>query len=327
MKTRIMKNNDMKLIAVMLTALTVFPSCGKADGNFGGEGASAEVEIIDPDKGTDELQTEDEKSIRNLDVAVYDENGELEWSHRYKTFPKGRIVVTGIAGGEKTIAVAANVTDMEIPFYLYDFQHYVSELNDNDDGFVMSGFVKCEARPGPEPVKVALRRLAAKVALSGNISVRWSGDPPESFDIKAVYLANVSVESDLSGDSTTVRFINRRNLKSYTDDEKFRTLTVAQKREWNPGGKFNGGTSLYCYPNATELRTALMILAAYDGEECWYPLVIDRNIRSNTLYVIGNVVITGKGNDDPEEDYEKLSFEYDVSLEEWKYEQLIQEMK
>lgn len=263
-------------------------------------------------------RTETERGISLLDLAVYDASGALEWSSHIDNPTNARQTATGLEAGKKTVCAVANLPTGCFPQTLEEFETFASVLSDNGEGFVMTGSGKGEASPNPEPVPVKLSRLAAKVSLEGYIVTNWTEKTPASFDITDIYLANVSAESSLAFASSDPS-VNLRSKVELVEDEVTRALTVAPKENWTPGDLFNGGVNFYCYPNASETRTCVMIKALYDGRVCYYPLVIEREIINNTWYRFGNVTITCEGVENPWEDFTHLKTSFEISISGWDY--------
>ena len=266
----------------------------------------------------DVWHTEAERAISMLDIAIYDDSGSLEWSEHYDNPQSARQTATGLEAGNKTVCAVANLPVGSLPQSLDGFRGMASSLKDNRGCFVMSGSAAGEASPNPEPVSLKLSRLAAKVSFEGMIATSWTDKAPATFDITDIYLANVSAESSLSFASSDPS-VNLRSKAELVEDEAVRSLTVAAKESWEPGDAFNGGVSFYGYPNASEVRTCVMIKALYDGRVCYYPLVIDREIKNNTWYRIGNVTITCEGVENSWDDFTKVKTSFEISISDWDY--------
>ncbi len=266
-----------------------------------------------------ETHNGDERGISQIDIAIYDDAGVLEWAKHCAVAPASRQSATGLKAGKKTVCAVANLPVESVPRTIEEFRSLSSALRDNgQSGFVMTGSAAGEASPKPEPVTLKLSRLAAKVSFEGMVTTDWTEKAPASFDITDVYLANVSAESTLSFVSGEPS-VNLRSGVNLTDDDVVRTLTVAEKESWEPGDPFNGGVPFYCYPNATDVRTCVMIKALYNGRVCYYPLVIDREIRNNTLYRIGNVTITCEGVENPWDDFTQVKTSFEITISDWDY--------
>lgn len=264
-----------------------------------------------------QYQSDTEKQVSRVDIAIYDGNGNLEWTKHYEDDRSSRQVITGLAEGKKTIAVVTNKF-IEIPATLDGFKACVTDLNDNTrTNFVMTGMGEGIASADPDPVEIKLARTVAKFTVDGNITTEWEGDAPQSFDITDIYLANVTVSSDFFHSGAASPTVNLRTSRELTSDAGYREMTVASKLDWSSGRQFNGGVSFYGMPNTTSTRTAVMIKAEYDGRDCWYPLVIDREIRNNTLYEIGDIKITCEGTSDPADPFTKVKVLFSLKVMDW----------
>lgn len=270
-------------------------------------------------------QTDDEKKISQIDIAIYDASGALEWSKHYTEARTSRQVVTGLVAGKKSVGVIANLTVGTMPATLDGFKAVSTDLKDNSrTNLVMSAIVEGTASTNPEAVKVSLARVAAKFTIDGKITTEWEGDAPQSFDITDVYLANVSVASNVVY-ATSAPSVNLRTSTTVTSDAVYKNLTVAQKQTWTSGSPFNGGVSFYGYPNKDASRTCLMLKALYEGRVCYYPLVIDKEIKNNTLYRIGDIKITCEGVKNPQDVFTKIKILFDIDVADWDYNDLYPE--
>lgn len=307
-------------LAVVLVSCEAEPcrKCLEAQGNSGA-GLVVDIQGLPLSlKSGIEVQTEAEAAVLTLDVAVYDDSGALEWSGHYDSPKEGRQRVTGLNAGEKTVCAVANLSLGSVPPTLNGFLAAASSLGDNAESFVMSGTVPAEASTDPVPVTLRLYRIAAKVSVEGFISTEWAGEAPSSFDITDIYLANVVERSNLAYASGAPA-VNLRSSVDLARDTVLRRLTVAEKEEWTSGNLFNGGVCFYGYPNAGADRTCVMIKALYEGRVCYYPLVIDREIRRNTLYRIGDIVITSEGVENPLDDFTTVKTQFSITIADWDY--------
>lgn len=263
-------------------------------------------------------RSEADRGISLLDIAVYDDSGYLEWSSHLDNPTNARQTATGLQAGTKTVCAVAGLAVEEMPRTLEGFRALASGLRDNGVGFVMAGSEAGEASSRPEPVTVKLSRLAAKVSLEGSIVTDWAETPPSTFDIMDVYLADVSEESTLAF-APSEPSVNLRSSVELTGDSVLRALTWASVENWTDGEPLTGVVSFYCYPNVSETHTCVMIKALYDGRVCYYPLVIDREIKSNTWYRIGDVTITCEGVENPWDDFTKVKASFEISISDWDY--------
>lgn len=322
----------MKKVLTVLTAITALVACDKFDrqqASVGGDAkktSSVVVEIQGIPLGSkadgDERQTPDETKVSQYDIAVYDAAGLLEWSGHVDKADSPRHVITGLGAGRKTIAVAANI-NAGMPATLTAFGSLPTDLRDNrlSEGFVMVGTAEAVAAEDPEVVKLSLKRIAAKISVEGNITAAWLGDAPESFVITDIYVANVATRSNYAFNGTAGPSINLRSTEDVTTDDVYRALTVSQRTFWESGKPFNGGVSFYVYPNSDSARTCIIIKALYDGEVTYYPIRIDQEIASNTLYTLGDVKITWRGVDKPWEEYTRIAANIKIDVKNWGYTQ------
>jgi len=275
--------------------------------------------------GETEYQTNDEKKVSQVDIAIYDASGVLEWSKHYNEARTSRQTITGLTVGQKTIGVIANLTVETIPTTLANFKALASDLKDNGrSNLVMTGIAEGMASTNPEPATLKLARIAAKFSVDGNITTEWEGDAPQAFDITDIYLANVATASNVIYAPASPS-LNLRSSVEVTSDVTYKDLTVASKQSWSSGSPFNGGVSFYGYPNNDSARTAIMIKALYENKVCYYPLVINQEIKNNTLYKIGNIKITCEGVENPWDDFTKVKILFDIEVVDWDYNEIYPE--
>ena len=273
-----------------------------------------------------DYQTDNEKKVSQVDIAIYNASGVLEWSKHYNEARTSRQTITGLTVGKKTVAVAANLTIETIPTTLAAFKAYATDLKDNGrSNLVMFGSAEGMASSNPEAIELKLARVAAKFNLEGKIKTAWEGDAPASFDITDIYVANAAAASDFSYSGTAGPAINLRSTVDLTTDPVYKDLTVATKTTWASGDAFNGGVNFYAYPNADAARTCIMIKALYEEKVCYYPLVINQEIKNNTMYKIGDITITCEGCENPWDDFTKVKILFDIEVVDWDYNEVYPE--
>lgn len=282
-------------------------------------GGRTETEMVTK---AEEYQTEAEKNINLLTLAVYDNDGVLEWTRDYTGPKSANYTITGLVAGPKTIVAIAN-RKVTVPKSLEDVYSTVSSLAENSrESFVMFGTGKAVADYDSETAVIRISRLAAKFRLHGSIITRWEVDEPEQFDILGIYVANAGGNVDFAGNDRGPNY-NLRTVESCSDNPAVKDLTVASKIRWSNGGAFNGGTDLYAYPNSdVKNRTAVLIKASFDNRICYYPIVIDQSVTGNTLYNFGDIVISCEGAPNPWSDFEKVRIDYSIEISDWVYSQL-----
>ena len=339
----------MKKISIFLAGLAMLVACNKNDVeivktipadaqiilNIAGITAVSKAEIS-------EYQTSEEKKISVLNLAVYksdpDKGYVYEWSKKFdKT--QSSYVITGLTAGDKTVVALANADISSFPETLDGFLALRSNLKENSaDKLVMTGSVTCKAGTAPEAATLSLNRIAAKFLVDGDIKTDWIDGGNHAFDVQAIYLANVTTEASYlyMGNEPS---LNLRKDTEYTTDSGYKTLTVAEKVNWIPGQKFNGGVAFFGYPNASnkkvtvggqqrgDTRTAVLIKATYDGNTCWYPLKIDQEIKYNTIYHIGGITITCEGVPNPWDDFNRIMVKFNIEVVDWTYNNIYPEFE
>ena len=299
--------------------LIVFATCGCSKMPQTPMGKQAAV-IFDigflSDEGT-KAQTAAETNVTRLQVALYNEVGELEWDNTYEYAFSTVKTISGLIEGPKTIVAVAN-KEVTMPQSLNDFHTIPVSLNENKrDSFVMYGCESTEASVSPQLTTIHLKRTVAKISVRSSISLVIEDGKTHEFIPEKIYLSNVATKTNLKGDAFD-EFINLREDKEQTSDEILRDLTVAEKTYWVSGGVFNHGVDFYVCPNTSESRpTAMIIQAKYDGNICYYPLVVSSELISNTMYKCGAIKITCEGMPNPQDDFSSLRVRFNYESVDW----------
>lgn len=310
-------------INLLISSLAISVACSRITADKASAGSSLTIHINggEFDNGAvskaDEIQSENEKKISRMEIFVYDDSGKLEWCDVYDSYMSDRFTIAGLREGRKDVAIVANKKLSETPQSLSQFKSMASGLTDNSrNSFVMTGMGSAMANSKSEVTDIGLVRLAAKFSFRGVIRTDWTLNRPESFTLTDVYVSNVGSRSSFEHMNTSTIENPRRGDISM--NAQIRNLTYAERnREWIPGYVFNGGIDFYGYPNHTDQRTAVIIKALYNGRVCYYPIVIDMPIESNTLYNIGTVTISSEGVQNPWQDFGHVSIGCKVKAQDW----------
>lgn len=302
----------------MLAALTVCQcGCKKTGPEPAMDGAAVifDIDFLSAD-GT-KAQTSAETNVNRLQVGLYNVAGELEWENTYEYAFTTMKTITGLLKGPKTIVAVAN-KEVTMPATLEEFYAIPVSLEENRrDAFVMCGTETAEASVDPEITTIHLRRLVTKVTIRSALSVSWTDGKQHTFAPTRIYLANVATETNLRGDVFD-EFVNPREETGQTKDEVLRDFTVAERDYWVSGGVFNHGVDFYVCPNgSTERKTTLIIQAEYDGQTCYYPLVVSDKLLMNTMYCCGAIKITCGGMPSPADDFSNIRVSYNYENSDW----------
>lgn len=301
----------------MLAALAVcLCGCQKTVPEPAGTGAAVIFDIdFLSDDGTRALNAE--TNVNRLQVGLYNAAGELEWENTYNAAFSTMKTITGLTEGPKTVVAVAN-KEITMPVTLEEFYTIPVSLGDNRrDAFVMSGTESAEASVAPVITTIHLRRLVAKISVRNALSTVWDDGKQHTFSPTRIYLANVATQTDLRG-GTYGEFVNPREETEQTKDETLRDFTVAERDYWVSGGVFNHGVDFYVCPNASaERKTTLIIQAEYDGQVCYYPLVISDELIQNTMYRCGAITISCGGMPSPADDFTSIRVSYNYETADW----------
>lgn len=267
--------------------------------------------------GETKAQTAAETNVTRLQVALYNEAGELEWDNTYEYAFVTVKTISGLTEGPKTIVAVANKA-VVIPEKLDDFYTIPVTLGENRrDAFVMYGSENAVASVTPELTTIHLKRSVVKISVRSSLSLSSGDGKTHEFIPERIYLSNVATRTNLRGDAFD-EFINLREDKDQTTDEILRDFTVAENTYWVNGAVFNHGVDFYVCTNTSQGRpTAMIIQAKYDGNTCYYPLVVAPELLSNTMYKCGAIKITCEGMPNPEDDFSSLRVRYNYETSDW----------
>lgn len=267
--------------------------------------------------GQTRVQTAAETNVTRLQVALYNNAGELEWENSYDYAFSTVKTISGLAEGPKTIVAVANKA-VTMPALLSDFQTITVSLDENRrNSLVMYGYERTEASVSPSLTTIHLKRTVAKISVRSSISAVFEDGKAHEFVPERIYLANVATRTNLRGDAFD-EFINLREDRQQTGDEILRDFTVAERNYWVSGGVFNHGVDFYVCPNTSaSRRTTMIIQAKFDGIVCYYPLIIASELLSNTMYRCGALVVSCEGMPNPEDEFSSIRVRFNYENDDW----------
>ena len=306
-------------LPAMLAALAVccLSACKKTGPEIAMDGAAVifDIDFLSGD-GT-KAQTSAETNVNRLQVGLYNALGELEWENTYEYAFTTMKTITGLMEGSKTIVAVAN-KEVKMPATLEEFYSIPVLLEDNrKDAFVMSGTETAEASVDPTVTTIHLRRLVSKIRFFKPLIVSWTDGKSHDFVPEKVYIANVATKTNMKGDAFG-EFINLREEPEQTKVDVLRDFTVAELDNWVSGRAFNRGVNYYVCPNgSSEHKTTLVIQARYDGQVCYYPLVVSDELLMNTMYECGTIKITCGGMPSPSDDFTNIRVSYNYESADW----------
>lgn len=286
-----------------------------------------DVEILEND-GNDELVTfsvsvpmpetrsvgdaeAGEKSINHLQVLVFNKHGVYEAS---AVADKGEVSVTCTAGEKKMVALVNAKEEVNVPDYesLADRPVYLEDSG--EDNLVMLGDTTVTVA-AEKPITVEVSYLSSKVVLNSvtlNLDNQQHRELP--FAVTSVFLTNVAGDRKYINPSTPSVWFHEGEY------EPQNTLSFLHDQV-NDGAITHGGPSydtdhyFYCYQNATETRTRLVIETRIDKGTYYYPIELEE-LLPNTQYSY-SVVLTRLGADSPDDSLEKGTCTVNVSIKGW----------
>lgn len=282
-----------------------------------------------------------EKAINNIQIFVFDENGELNGYKGLGSVTSGSISTTV---GEKTVWAVVNGPDMTNVKTESELKNLNLDLADNSKagGFVMSGSKECTVGSASVNCEITVSRLVSRVAL-----VSIENNLPAAvgeLKIENVFLSNVVGNQNISGTAAASSWYNKEGRKDESSRNATHIIDGDNYEASCPELTFNGsgsnvsngttykpGTPLlfYSYPNSASVkgdgfkdpfnaqRSVLVISASINNKLYYYPVVLDNaTLERNKSYTVG-VKITGFGSDDPNKEVNKGAIEFNVKVSDW----------
>ena len=299
-----------KFIYLAATAATLLAvACNKqnpserlSDRTFSESSGTGTLEIQLNQTMTKAVDLQDtEKAINKFIVCIFcNDTGKLEMEP-YEVSPQtsvSTITLDKIPFGNKTVAMAVNYSERPNTESFEKFMKSVSDLKDNSaSNLVMTAYNENVSIAGGEnKITMTLKRIAAKIHV-GKIKAAYSSDSklnnPTVF-INGVYIGNAAKTASLAGKFAGNLYNQYTPSENFTVDPAVETITAANGFELSLSTSFqNIDKYLYTYPYSdSETPSYLIIGAFFNGVQRYYRYTLPE-IKSNTLYNIEEITVTG----------------------------------
>lgn len=267
----------------------------------------------------------DENAVNNAVFIIFDGEGGYVTS----AIPSGTSSEIELYEGEYEVAAVVNTDVPSAANSLNSIRALTVPLEDNSSGnIIMYGEKPFSIGAGSNDVTVNVKRAVAKISI-GNI-INDMKDPvfqKMEFEIKRIFVSNVSGISDLPGNSSPVVWYNKNGewdnesaeIKSLLEDTGIDRV-IPHK------GNYEKEFYYYVYPNDTAddsyeaiwspRYTRLVIEASIGGDICYYPIPFG-NIEANHTYTINNLTVTKPGTEYPWEKIDGEFCNFTINVSDW----------
>ena len=314
-------------IFVAASVLAAMISCERNEGshsvNTGADKAMLEVRMVSEDTKVSGEGGDEEKSVSDYQVLVYDMSSRSLESYA-KPDPDAVDVQFECRLGEKEIVVLANAPDMSDMISYDAFLVKKSYLADNSEGnLVMEGNASMDLSLSGGSVTVDLRRMVSKVILDG-ITVDFEHDEYDDLDfiLKKIYLTNVAGDMTYSAETADPALWYNKIVQTSSDDVDGMILETFTDVNLKGATDYTSSHHFYCYPNPYEnddfslqwspRPTRLVVEAELGGEVFYYPVSLPVLERNNRYHVTLHIVRPGAKTPEQEMDRQAASFTINI---------------
>ena len=314
-------------IFVAASVLAAMISCERNEGsqsvNTGADKAMLEVRMVSEDTKVSGEGGDEEKSVSDYQVLVYDMSSRSLESYA-KPDPDAVDVQFECRLGEKEIVVLANAPDMRDMISYDAFLVKKSYLADNSEGhLVMEGNASMDLSLSGGSVTVDLRRMVSKVILDG-ITVDFEHDEYDDLDfiLKKIYLTNVAGDMTYSAETADPALWYNKIVQTSSDDVDGMILETFTDVNLKGATDYTSSHHFYCYPNPYEnddfslqwspRPTRLVVEAELGGEVFYYPVSLPVLERNNRYHVTLHIVRPGAKTPEQEMDRQAASFTINI---------------
>ena len=314
-------------IFVAASVLVAMISCERNEGsqsvNTGADKAMLEVRMVSEDTKVSGEGGDEEKSVSDYQVLVYDMSSRSLESYA-KPDPDAVDVQFECRLGEKEIVVLANAPDMSDMISYDAFLVKKSYLADNSEGhLVMEGNASMDLSLSGGSVTVDLRRMVSKVILDG-ITVDFEHDEYDDLDfiLKKIYLTNVAGDMTYSAETADPALWYNKIVQTSSDDVDGMILETFTDVNLKGATDYTSSHHFYCYPNPYEnddfslqwspRPTRLVVEAELGGEVFYYPVSLPVLERNNRYHVTLHIVRPGAKTPEQEMDRHAASFTINI---------------
>lgn len=258
------------------------------------------------------VNTNDEDAVNNLQIFVFNTDGNLE---AYSSEDATSLSLT-CTTGEKDVYAIVNAPALNAVYTLQQLKESVSELADNQMGnLVMSGTKHVELSANAT-VEVEVSRLVAKITLS-EIKTEFTLQQHKDleFRILSVHLQNVPTQQLYCDGNYTS---HRCSLTSLDADAPEVTYKDAQNTLLPPDQLLNTAYTMYSYSTITAGNTEavkLILKTSLGGAIYYYPVELPA-LQSNNAYTV-SLKITRPGALSPEVEVDSNTLSSAVDVKPW----------
>lgn len=319
------------------------------------ESSQLTITLDNMDTKAQTAPTGSEKTINDLQVFVFDSDGNMDINYSFTTQEiAAKKASFSVKTGTKTVYVVANLSAS----YLAAAQNtctldalkavavdMAANIQNSSCVPIMVGSKANVAlsTSGAE-VAVQLDRLISRITL--NSVTNSLPSPYGAIVLKRAFLCNVPGNQNLAGNATAQTWLNMEATINHNSANDVITsaanadVPLLTYKDFgnniNPGSNVSFGTAaaatkiFYSYPNSltndnrgfhstfVPTATALMVVAEVRGVEYYYPISLKNGLVANTEYSV-SLTISGLGNksNDPFAKIEKGSLSAVLELKDW----------
>lgn len=284
------------------------------------------ISLLSPEtltKAGETTQTEAEKAISSFDVFLFSD-GTLS-RHERISGTNGKI--KAMSGFDYKACVVANSDkDFSSVQSEQDLLATVFNFTDNGPGnFIMvSDMQTIPSFEKDETLEFEMKRLVAKIALSGDITIDLPQDHADYGNAKVVsaFILNIPESATFSMEQGSPKMLNDGSVSVSSSGTVQNGLPMTYL---NIDDGSDGKADFYCYPNSEkeseDIRendkvTKFVICALFGDKKYYYPIGIP-DIKSNHVYEISSVSITTEGSEEQNQYVIGPTLNFTVSVKDW----------
>ena len=326
-----------KIIFCAAMLASVLVSCVKKESAVSEpqkEMASLEIRLVSEETKVAGPGGDEEKSVSNYQIMIFDMSSRMLEAYATPSVTASDISMV-CTTGPKEIVVLANAPDVSSIVSYDTFIKTKSLLEHNRIGMlVMEGHAPADLTAAGGTVDVEIRRIISKVVLDG-VTVDFESDAYDEMDfvINKVYLTNVAADKTyLSEDADPQLWYNKNahiaapEINSLVYQE-LAGVNLKNSKEYKQQHHF------YCYPNPhtedsfstewDERPTRLVLEATLGGVRYYYPVALPELLQ-NTRYHV-SLHVKRPGATSPEQDMDKYSVSFNITVKEWEGQENVSE--
>lgn len=301
-----------KKVFLAALAAVAFTGCNEKEVGLMEEQGREKVQLTVrlPQVETKATGSPKDAQVNDAQIFIFDRNGIYETSAQ----GRGATVALTCTTGEKHIVALVNAPVQMSVKNIADLRARESDLKDCGlESIVMAGETT-ETLTASSTVTMSVERLAAKVSIAQikpEFSLSQHRDLP--FKVKAIYLINAAGKRAFLSANTPTTWYNKGSYIAATSPsflyDAVSSDVIAQ------GESYTNEHFFYCYPNATDTKTRLVVEAEIGGFIYYYPITLDE-VAPNTSYAY-NLTITRLGSDSPDVPVQDGVVKFTVTVKDW----------